>query len=154
MVLRHDLVAPAPAEGCALLIGDTHGFDDSGFLDWHVQLIWPCCNLLSNQQQDRFALDPREQIAAQRWARSRSLRVLGSAHSHPGVSALPSRRDRLWAATSGLMVILGGHHALAAWWLDVEAPHRSLAKVRSLPIRIMGETQVEPIPEEPGIHHV
>ena len=34
-------------------------------------------------RDSRFALDPREQIAAQRWARLRGLEVLGVCHSHP-----------------------------------------------------------------------
>ena len=42
MVLRQDLLAPAPAEGCALLLGQGHGSADSGSDDWRVELIWPC----------------------------------------------------------------------------------------------------------------
>lgn len=153
MVLRHDLLAPAPAEGCALLLGEEHGLADSAADDWCVQLIWPCRNMVGRQEKDRFELDPREQIAAQRWARSRSLKVLGSAHSHPGASVVPSRRDRLWAGSSGLMLIMGNNHALAAWWLEVEAPHCALADVHPLPIRVMGETPLTSLPGDPGIRH-
>ncbi len=154
MVLHRDLLAPAPSEGCALLIGHECIFSESGESHWHVQLTWPCRNVVGSQAKDRFELDPREQIAAQRWARSRSMKVLGSAHSHPGTSVVPSERDRLWAASSGLMVIAGSHHALAAWWLEVEAPHRSLAVMHQLPIRVVGETACKSIPSAPGIHHV
>ena len=153
MVLRHDLLVPAPAEGCALLLGEGHDSADSASDDWRVQLIWPCRNMVGRREPDRFELDPREQIAAQRWARSRSLTVLGSAHSHPGASVVPSRRDRLWAGSSGLMVIMGNNHALAAWWLEVEAPRCSLADVHPLPIRVMGETPLKSIPGDPGIRH-
>ena len=153
MVLRHDLLAPAPAEGCALLLGQGNGAVDSASDDWHVQLIWPCLNKLAQREQDRFELDPREQIAAQRLARSHALHVLGSAHSHPGASVVPSRRDRLWAVSSGLMLIIGNNEAIAAWWLEVEAPRCSLAKVHPLPIRVMGETPLKSFPEDPGIRH-
>ena len=70
MVLRQDLLVPAPAEGCALLLGQGHGSADSGSDDWRVQLIWPCRNMVGQREHDRFELDPREQIAAQRWARA------------------------------------------------------------------------------------
>ena len=139
MVLRHDLQAPAPAEGCGLLLGQGHGAPDSASDDWGVQLIWPCLNMLAQREYDRFELDPREQIAAQRWARSRSLKVLGSAHSHPTASVVPSRRDRLWAGSSGLMLIMGPNDALAGWWLEVVAPHCTLAAVHPLPIQVVEE---------------
>ena len=64
MVLRHDLLAPAPTEGCALLLGQGHGAADSASDDWRVQLIWPCRNMVGQREHDRFELDPREQIAA------------------------------------------------------------------------------------------
>ena len=66
MVLRHDLLAQAPAEGCALLLGQRHDAPDSASDEWRVQLIWPCRNMVEQQNHDRFELDPREQIAAQR----------------------------------------------------------------------------------------
>ncbi len=153
MVLRHDLLAPAPAEGCALLLGQGNGTADSASEDWRVQLIWPCRNMLGQQENDRFELDPREQIAAQRWARLHALDVLGSAHSHPGASVVPSRRDRLWAVSSGLMLIIGNNEATAAWWLEVEAPRCSLANVYPLPIRVMGETPLKSFPGDPGVRH-
>ena len=153
MVLRHDLLAPAPAEGCALLLGEGHDSAESASDDWRVQLIWPCRNMVGRREPDRFELDPREQIAAQRWARSRSLTVLGSAHSHPGASVVPSRRDRLWAGSSGLMLIMGPNDALAGWWLEVVEPHCTLAAVHPLPIRVVGETSWTSCPGDPGIRH-
>ena len=153
MVLRHDLLAQAPAEGCALLLGQGHDAPDSATDEWRVQLIWPCRNMVEQQNHDRFELDPREQIAAQRWARSRSFKVLGSAHSHPTASLVPSRRDRLWAVSSGLMLIMGNNHEVAAWWLEVEAPRCALAEVHPLSIQVMGETPLKSFPGELGIRH-
>jgi proteasome lid subunit RPN8/RPN11 len=153
MVLRQDLLAPAPAEGCALLLGQRHAASKFDSEAWRVALIWPCRNMVGQQADDRFELDPREQIAAQRWARSRSLQVLGSAHSHPTVSVVPSRRDRLWAVNSGLMLIMGNNLALAAWWLEVEVPRCALANVHPLSIQVMGETPLQSFPGDLGIRH-
>ncbi|HGY5532659.1 MAG: M67 family metallopeptidase [Prochlorococcus sp.] len=138
MVLRRSLLTVAPLEGCALLLGDqqdSHTYQGGNI--WCVRLIWPCCNtwvagmssfpevsgdpdlfdssLLSRKH--RFALDPREQLQAQRFARERSWRVLGSAHSHPGGEAVPSPADHRWAVFPALMVIVAGSGNVRAWWL-------------------------------------
>ena len=128
IVLRQSLHAVAPDEGCALLLGHS-GSEPS------VHLVWPCCNVWRpglqglEEQQDcgrglrpsrrsRFALDPREQIAAQCWGRRRGLHVVGSAHSHPGGEPSPSGIDKLWAAADGVMVVDAGAHGLAGWWME------------------------------------
>ncbi len=130
MILRTSLGAVAPEEGCALLLGELKP-------EITVRMVWPCCNVwhpgfaglsesiaadgdqerFSPDRRSRFALDPREQIAAQRWSRQRGLRVLGSAHSHPGGQPVPSAVDRQWAAAEGVMVIDGGAAGVGAWWL-------------------------------------
>ncbi|MGB1416216.1 MAG: M67 family metallopeptidase [Synechococcus sp.] len=113
-VLRSDLAAVAPEEGCALLLGGQA--PDRSVC---VQTIWPCRNVwaLSDQRHRRFALDPREQIAAQRWARLRCLRVVGVAHSHPDGGQQPSELDCALADPALVTVILDRSGAPAAWWL-------------------------------------
>ena len=115
------LLAPHPEEGCALLLGE---WVSPGLL--RLQTAWPCCNVWgrggSEQQpvigrRRRFLVDPREQFAAQRWARARHQRCLGVAHSHPASPAVPSHHDRLWGETEGLMLILSASVGLRAWWL-------------------------------------
>ncbi|MFL0752340.1 MAG: M67 family metallopeptidase [Prochlorococcus sp.] len=138
MVLRRNLLTVAPLEGCALLLGDQQDSHISqGGNICCVRLIWPCCNtwvagmssfpevsddpdfldvsLLS--RKCRFALDPREQLQAQRFARARNWRVLGSAHSHPGGEAVPSPADHRWTVLPALMVIVAGSGNVRAWWL-------------------------------------
>ena len=135
IILRSSLAAVAPEEGCALLIGESSS-------QWSIRQVWPCCNvwkpgLLAFPEPERngaadplerpsrctrFALDPREQIAAQRWARARGWQVLGSAHSHPGGQPVPSAIDRRWAAAAGVMLIDAGRGGLAAWWLQGPSP--------------------------------
>lgn len=119
-VLRPILASAEPEEGCALLLGERLDFD------WQLRLVWPCCNVWPQPQQrcQRFAIDPREQLQAQKWGRAQGLELLGSAHSHPTSGAVPSDADRSLCGISTLMVILGAQTLggeLVAWWLP-EAP--------------------------------
>lgn len=126
-VLRADLAAVAPEEGCALLLGSQA--EDRSV---SVQTIWPCRNVWMQPQERyrRFALDPREQIAAQRWARTRALRVLGAAHSHPHSGHQPSENDRALADPKPITVILDASGTPAAWWLPPGQP------VVSVPVQV------------------
>ena len=140
-VLSQTLLAEAPNEGCALLIGSqkqSSCFKKENTLQ--IQLIWPCCNiwepgiskLLESQKKlhntvkekiskkNRFIIDPREQILAQRWARERNLTILGSAHSHPSGTSIPSLVDCIWSIPPRLMVIVGQFGEVRAWWVSAE----------------------------------
>jgi proteasome lid subunit RPN8/RPN11 len=116
-VLRRVTRAAAPEEGCALLLGPP----------WTVRLVWPCRNVWrpAAQRHRRFAIDPREQLLAQKWARTRDWRVLGSVHSHPAGQAVPSATDRALAVTPTLLVI-EGRTELACWWLPEDGEPRPL----------------------------
>ncbi len=126
-VLEAVLAAAAPEEGCALLLGRRD--------PWQIQHVWPCLNVWEPpaERRRRFALDPREQLLAQKWARARGLEVLGSAHSHPCSEPVPSALDRSLAFGPTLMLILGrvadaGRHGeLACWWLPERGAPRRLA---------------------------
>lgn len=129
-VLCRVLAAAAPWEGCALLLGRRLAPPEDppacGRV-WRVERIWPACNIWepSAERHHRFALDPREQLLAQRWGRERGLEVLGAAHSHPAGAPVPSATDLSLTAGPTLMVILappgaGGalrEGALGCWWL-------------------------------------
>ena len=130
------LAGAAPDEGCALLLGQRlQAAPGAGALT--LGLVWPCLNIWEPQgeRRQRFLIDPREQLLAQRWARQRGLRVLGSAHSHPASPAEPSATDLALAVAPTLLLIrsgLGGGAddpanplaGVGAWWLpgDGEAP--------------------------------
>ncbi|KEF41933.1 MAG: hypothetical protein ER33_08705 [Cyanobium sp. CACIAM 14] len=124
-VLEAVLAAAAPEEGCALLLGHRD--------PWRVRLVWPCLNVWepSAERGRRFALDPREQLQAQKWARARGQRVLGAAHSHPMSEPVPSALDRSLAFRPTLMLILGqppgAPRGLACWWLPEQGGPRRLA---------------------------
>ena len=126
-LLEAVLVVAAPEEGCTLLLG--------GRDPWTVRRVWPCLNVWEPpaERRRRFALDPREQLLAQKWARSRGLAVLGSAHSHPASEPVPSALDRSLAFVPTLMLILGqgtpagAPLSLACWWLPEQGSPRRLA---------------------------
>ncbi len=137
ILLRRNLLAVAPQEGCALLIGDqqlTKDFHEKWL--WNVRMIWPCCNawdhrLINNScsfndktlknlrrlsKETGFVVDPREQIHAQRWARNQNFKVLGSAHSHPNGKMTPSLLDLDLSNSQGIVVIISNSGKVNGWW--------------------------------------
>ena len=124
-VLQRTLLAVWPQEGCALLLGSA--LSDGNL---RVMTVWPACNrwgaadldfpwtsALSNARERNFALDPREQLSAQRWSRSKGQRLLGVAHSHPSRDARPSAADRQRGVAHQLMLIIAAGGEMQAWWL-------------------------------------
>lgn len=130
--LQQSLNAVYPEEGCALIIGH-HNNDKQWFVDW----IWPCCNVwkidgdgafsdvdrsvesgVAADRRTRFAVDPREQLAAQIWARHHQMLIFGVAHSHPNGEATPSRYDLDWGLVDSLFLIQAKDGHQRAWWLD------------------------------------
>ena len=123
IVLGRLLAVAAPEEGCALLLGD------GARSVWRLRRLWPCCNVWPEpgERHERFAIDPREQLVAQRWARERGWQVLGVAHSHPSSAPVPSRTDCSLCLPPALMVIQGVEAELLAWWLaDADRQPRQL----------------------------
>ena len=52
-------------------------------------------------RRDRFYLDPRDYLRADREAQARGLELVGVYHSHPDDAAVPSERDRVGAQAIG-----------------------------------------------------
>ena len=121
--LRRLMIAAYPIEGCALLLGvAVLNPGEAGCSLWHLQRVWPCCNVWMPPQERlrRFAIDPREQLLAQRWGRQRQLLLLGTAHSHPRGQPEPSSTDLALAFAPALQVILapGDGWLPRPWWLE------------------------------------
>ena len=116
-VARRVVAAAGPHEACGLLLGPR----------WQVDVLWPCRNvwLPAEERPCRFAIDPREQLLAQKWARQRGWEVLGSLHSHPRGEPVPSATDQALAVPPALLVIQGVSE-LACWWLPEDGPPRRL----------------------------
>ena len=125
-VLHRSLLAVLPQEGCSLLLGTALS---DGTL--RLMTVWPACNrwgaadldlpwssAFSDARARNFALDPGEQLSAQRWCRARGQILLGVAHSHPSGDAAPSAADRQRGVPHQLMLILAAQGGLQAWWLE------------------------------------
>jgi proteasome lid subunit RPN8/RPN11 len=144
-LLERVLEAAAPQEGCALLLGQRQAAQGDAPPLWRVRRVWPTLNVWepAAERHQRFCIDPREQLLAQKWARAQGLAVLGSAHSHPRGEPIPSSTDRSLAPLPTLMLIRGtgsgtgstkaGERAgaglaaeLRCWWLEEPAPPRLL----------------------------
>jgi proteasome lid subunit RPN8/RPN11 len=77
-----------PKECCGVMIGEE---SDSGARQ--VKLAVPCRNAYDGDQKDRFLIDPKDQLAADRKARDLGLTVLGFFHSHPNEASYFSATD-------------------------------------------------------------
>jgi proteasome lid subunit RPN8/RPN11 len=114
--LREFALAEYPREACGLLLGRIEGIRRV------VELVHPARNLNVERAHDRYELDPRDQLAAERAARDGGREVLGVWHTHPDHPATPSETDRA-AAWSGwsyliLSVVRGELAELRSWRLD------------------------------------
>ncbi len=139
-VLSRFLKAAEPEEGCAILIGQKKSSPtDNKKNFWEIQHIWNCRNTwgqeeskLINQnispfpnppnkrisKKNRFEIDAKDQIAAQKWARENDLEILCFAHSHPLSENIPSEIDLFFHQSPGLMVISNNDENLKAWWIE------------------------------------
>lgn len=109
-------LAAFPGECCGLLVGRLEEGET-------VRVGW--AEACVNQAADRrraFTISPDALLAAYRAARERGQRVVGTYHSHPLGSAVPSDRDRAsaWPGASYLIVALGegGVRERRSWRLD------------------------------------
>ena len=76
-----------PNECCGILIGnETDGIR-------RATIAVACRNAYEGEQKDRFLIDPRDQIAAERQSRELGAGVLGFFHSHPDEGAYFSQTD-------------------------------------------------------------
>ena len=73
-------------------------------------------------QDNRYWIDPRSLMTAQRDGRDLGWIILGVYHSHPDAPAVPSERDRqlAWSSYSyPILSVIGGQAAeIASWRLD------------------------------------
>ena len=97
----NDIVAhaqeAAPAECCGVLLG----------VDDRIITAVRSRNI-DEQPTRRYAIDPRDHIAARRQARAGHQAVLGFYHSHPRTSPQPSESDVAeWGYPEAVSVIVG-----------------------------------------------
>ncbi len=111
--VRDEAEARYPNEACGVLLG-------RGGEPVEVLEARPVANAESGRARDRYLLDPRGQLEAERDARRRGLDVLGYFHSHPDhpADASPTDLERSWEGVLYLIVsVRGGRCREARCWL-------------------------------------
>lgn len=101
-----------PAECCGLLIGVAAG------PVVRVSRAVACRNLLAEETQDRFELDPAARFQVMRELRSGPERIVGHYHSHPGRSSVPSAHDQMMIHEPELVWVIAGTDGIRAWMAD------------------------------------
>lgn len=78
--------AGLPNEACGLIAGSVEGDVKT------VEHVYLCENV--DASNEHFTIDPREQLAAVKDARSKGWRLLGNWHSHPETPSRQSEEDK------------------------------------------------------------
>lgn len=97
--MRAHLVAGYPNEACGIFIGEIEGADKRVVEAVPVANAWAPLegDGAGHDLRDRFSIDPRDIVRADRDASKRGLDIIGFFHSHPDWPATPSETDRMWA---------------------------------------------------------
>ncbi len=105
--LRQHAAEEYPHEGCGILLGRA---GDAGQPAIVVRAL-PASNVREDEaRHNRYLIEPRAILDAQRAARADGLAIIGYYHSHPDHPAWPSDfdRDHAWPDTSYLIVSVQG----------------------------------------------
>ena len=122
-----------PNECCGILFGRTEG-DAKQVVEAvplknlrtepdKAQEVLPLEKPGTESERNRFLIDPREQLRAEKDARARGLDVVGYYHSHPDHPARPSNYDRehAWPWYSYVIVsVIGGEAKDLTSWVLAE----------------------------------
>ncbi len=81
--MKEHLERTYPYEGCGIILGK----DDV------ATEIYRGTNIRQERKEDRFLLDPSDIVNAEKYAKQRSIDILGFYHSHPDHPARPSATD-------------------------------------------------------------
>ncbi len=90
------LLGHLDADGSGKTVVETYAVDNQ----WQGQVALADDDDATSRH-DRFYLDPRDYLRADRAARARGLDVVGCYHSHPDSPPVPSERDRVGAQGVG-----------------------------------------------------
>jgi proteasome lid subunit RPN8/RPN11 len=98
--------AEYPNECVGLLLGQIEGEGKIAIAAYPVENRWEGQVSLAatdnpESRHERFYLDPRDYLKADRAARVQGLDIVGCYHSHPDAPAQPSERDRVGAQGVG-----------------------------------------------------
>jgi proteasome lid subunit RPN8/RPN11 len=104
--IANQAAAEYPNECVGLLLGQIDGENKIASVAYPVENRWEGQVTLAetdkpDSRRDRFYLDPRDYLKADRAARAQGLDIVGCYHSHPDWPAEPSERDRVGAQGIG-----------------------------------------------------
>lgn len=77
-------------------------------------------NLNSDRAHDRYELDPKDLLRAEKDARDADMEIIGFYHSHPDHPDIPSEfdRERAWPSYSYIIIsVMGGKETSTKSWL-------------------------------------
>ena len=130
-----------PHECVGLVLGRVEGARKLGEEIFAGQNSWTSDVALTEAEhehslRDRFYLDPRDYLRADREARARGLDIIGCYHSHPDHPAIPSERDRVGAQGVGagslfsflIQSIRDGQAAELTSWLLADEGRRFISE--------------------------
>jgi len=133
--------ATYPNECVGLLLGTITGDAKVADRAYVVENTWAGQVALTDaedahSQRDRFYLDPRDYLRADRAAREAALDIVGCYHSHPDDQARPSERDRVGAQGVGggpsfsflIQSVRAGKAAELTSWLLVDEGGRFVSE--------------------------
>jgi proteasome lid subunit RPN8/RPN11 len=111
--------AAYPNEGCGIFLGVTGG-------EAEVREVRLATNLREDRARDRYVMDPRDILKAERDAEALGLEVVGFWHTHPDHPARPSQYDADHAWGDYVYVIMAIHGGVqvdvTGWVLESESP--------------------------------
>jgi proteasome lid subunit RPN8/RPN11 len=112
-------VAAYPLECCGILLGEELASGERV-----VTAAYPCANAYEGGQSDRFAIDPADQLRADRLARAEGLDVLGFFHSHPDhgmyFSATDLKHSWPWYSNVVVSIVHGRYAGAGSFRADEE----------------------------------
>lgn len=130
-----------PDECVGLLLGQIVGANKIVAAAYPVENRWEGQIALAESdnarsRRDRFYLDPRDYLQADKAARAQGLDIVGCYHSHPDHPAIPSERDRVGAQGVGggpgfsflIQSVRQSGAAELTSWLLVEGGERFVAE--------------------------
>ena len=109
-----------PNEVCGIILGV------SGDEKKEVLQLKRGTNLNKDRTHDRYELDPKDLLQAERDARDSDMDIIGFYHSHPDHPDIPSEfdRERAWPDYSYIISsIMGGKEASTRSWLLNDESH-------------------------------
>lgn len=104
-----------PEECCGILIGDGK--------KRLIKRLFRTENRFKERLKDRYSIDPKEILRAEKEARNEGMEILGFYHSHPDHPPRPSSFDRemAWPLYSYIIIAVDTKGMEArAWWFEDE----------------------------------